>query len=68
MSTTSLTINSNMMEKTKVKVRYIYHKEWREKYLTLREIAAWIGGSRYQRNVNAVRGLEVVHFLKMVCK
>lgn len=57
-----------MMEKTKVKVRYIYHKEWREKYLTLREIAAWIGGSRYQRNVNAVRGLEVVHFLKMVCK
>ena len=44
----------------KVQMCYLYHGKWREKYVSLSEIAGWIGSGKYQAGVNAARGLTAV--------
>lgn len=49
-----------MEGKTKVMMSYLYRRERREKPVTLSEIAEWIRSGKYQRRVEAVRGLDVM--------
>ena len=44
----------------KVLLNYLYRREWREKYMTLGEIAGWIRNGKYQKRVEAVRGFGEV--------
>lgn len=44
-----------MSETSKVLMRHFYHQEWREKYVTLKEVADWTVGGRYAKRV---RGCE----------
>jgi hypothetical protein len=46
-----------MKETTKVLMDYRYRNDWREKYVTLKEIHTWIRDGKYRRHVDAVRGL-----------
>lgn len=46
-----------MERKTKVIMSYLYRRERREKLVTLSEIAEWTRSGKYQRRVEAVRGL-----------
>lgn len=49
-----------MERKTKVIMSYPYRHERREKLVTLSEIAEWTRNGKYQRRVEAVRGLADV--------
>ena len=39
-------------------MKYRYRQEWREKYVSLEEIAEWTRTGKHEHRVNAVRGLE----------
>ena len=41
-------------------MRYCYRQEWREKCVTLKEVAVWITSGRYARRVSAVRGMDEI--------
>lgn len=44
----------------KVLMRYLYRREWKEKWVTLADVAKWTREGKYQHRVNAARGLEAV--------
>lgn len=46
-----------MKSNGQVLMKYLYHKEWREKYVTLSEVHAWIREGKYANRVNCVRGI-----------
>lgn len=49
-------------------MRYLYRREWKEKYVTISEIAEWTKRGRYKGRVDAARGLkEVAMEGGMVC-
>ena len=41
-------------------MKFLYRQEWREKCITLKEVADWITGGHFAKQVNAVRGLGKV--------
>ena len=43
---------------TKVLMNYMYRQQWREKWVSLQEVAEWTRKGRYQRRVEAARGLR----------
>ena len=43
-----------------VNLRYRYRNEWREKGVTLADVAEWTRSGKYQRRVDAVRGLDAL--------
>ena len=45
-----------MKDINKVQVRYLYRHEWKEKYVTLSQIAEWTRSGKYQSRVDAARG------------
>ena len=47
-----------MKDINKVQVRYLYRHEWKEKYVTLSQIAEWTRSGKYQGRVDAARGLR----------
>ena len=47
-----------MKDINKVQVRYLYRHEWKEKYVTLSQIAEWTRSGKYQSRVDAARGLR----------
>ena len=47
-----------METKNKVRMKYRYRKEWREKYVTLESIWKWMRSGKYQARVEATRGLR----------
>ena len=49
-----------MKETNKVLMRYLYRQEWREKYVTLKDVADWTASGRYMKRVRAVRNLEEI--------
>ena len=53
---------------SKVLMRYLYRREWKEKCVTVSEIAEWTKRGRYKGRVDAARGLkEVAMEGGMVC-
>ena len=46
---------------TKLLMKYLFHREWKEKLVTLNDIREWTQKGRYQKLVNAARGLDVAH-------
>jgi len=56
-----VTIKFNAMGMiNKLRMRYLYRGEWREKYATLESIYKSIHEGRYQNRVEAVRGLRTI--------
>ena len=49
-----------MKEQTKLLMNYRYRSEWREKYVTIREIRDWTKNGKYTKRVNAARGLDII--------
>jgi hypothetical protein len=47
-----------METKNKIRMKYRYRKEWREKYVTLESIWKWMCSGKYQARVEATRGLR----------
>ena len=43
----------------KVLLSYMYRQQWREKYVTLEEVARWMREGKYEGRVNAVRSLQL---------
>ena len=43
----------------KVLMSYMYRQQWREKPVTLEEVARWTREGKYEGRVNAVRGLQL---------
>ena len=48
------------MTKTKVLMKYLFHQEWRTKYVTLEAVAKDIREGKHKNRVNAVRGGDAV--------
>ena len=42
----------------KLRMRYLYRGEWREKYVTLESVWKWMREGKYQNKVEATQGLE----------
>ena len=49
---------ARMESNIKVRMKYRYRKEWREKYVTLESIWKWMREGKYQTRVEAARGLR----------
>ncbi len=49
-----------MNKKDKVLMSYLYRQEWREKCVTLAEVAEWTAKGRYAKRVSAVREMDEV--------
>ncbi len=49
-----------MKDMNKVLMRYLYRREWKEKYVTVYEIAEWTKCGKYKARVDAARGLKEV--------
>jgi len=45
----------------KLRMRYLYRGEWREKYVTLESVWKWMREGKYQNKVEATRGLRAVN-------
>ena len=45
----------------KLRMRYLYRGEWREKYVTLESIYKWMHEGKYQNRVEATRGLRAIN-------
>ena len=50
-----------MKDTTKVLMKYLYRRVWKEKYVTLKDVALWIRQGKYEHRVNAARGLEEIN-------
>ena len=49
-----------MTAMTKILMEYDFHRARKEKYVTLKEVAAWTRDGKYAKRVKAVRGLDVI--------
>lgn len=52
--------NANANKMRKVRMQYLYRNRWLEKMVTLDSLAEWTRSGKYERRVNAARGLEMV--------
>ena len=43
---------------TKVLMKYLFRQQWREKWVTLQNVADWTRRGKYQKRVDAARGLR----------
>ena len=49
-----------MNNQTKLLMKYLYHREWKEKYVTLSEIWQSTQTGKYQKRVDAARGIDTI--------
>ena len=49
-----------MKDISKVLMKYLYRREWKEKYVTLSQIAEWTKSGKYRSRVDAARGFREI--------
>lgn len=49
-----------MKDISKVLMKYLYRREWKEKYVTLGQIAEWTKSGKYRSRVDAARGFREI--------
>ena len=49
-----------MKDISKVLMKYLYRREWKEKYVTLSQIAEWTKSGKYRHRVDAARGFREI--------
>ena len=53
---------ANKTKKFVVKMSHFYRKRWIEKWVSLESVVEWTRKGKYERRVNAARGLELVQY------
>ncbi len=49
-----------MKDISKLLMKYLYRREWKEKYVTLSQIAEWTKSGKYRHRVDAARGFREI--------
>ena len=49
---------TDMYDQTRIKMKYLFHNEWKEKFVALSDIWKWTQNGKFKKRVNAVRDID----------
>jgi hypothetical protein len=51
---------TDMYDQTRIKMKYLFHNEWKEKFVALSDIWKWTQNGKFKKRVNAVRDIDAI--------
>ena len=51
---------TDMYDQTRIKMKCLFHNEWKEKFVTLNDIWKWTQNGKLKKRVNAVRDIDAI--------